>query len=73
MLSTMSENEDRQCSGQELMIFSCSGGCNVGQIANAAERTMSKGDRSSRWVASDALRELRSPAVLERLNNRQMR
>jgi len=32
----MSENEDCQCSGKELMIFSCSGGCNVGQIANAA-------------------------------------
>lgn len=44
-----------------------------GMAIAAAERIMSKGDRSSRWVASDALRELRSPAVLERLKNRQMR
>jgi 3-methyladenine DNA glycosylase AlkD len=44
-----------------------------GMAITAAERIMSKGDRSSRWVASDALRELQSPAVLERLKNRQMR
>jgi len=37
----------------------------------AAERMMAKGDRASRWVASDALRELRSDAVRERLKNRQ--
>lgn len=39
----------------------------------AAERIMSKGDRASRWVASDALRELRSEPVQERLKNRQGR
>jgi len=32
----MTDTEECQCSGQDLMIFSCSGGCNVGQIANAA-------------------------------------
>lgn len=32
----------------------------------AAERIRSKGDRASRWVASDALRELRSEAVQRR-------
>jgi len=39
----MPENEDCQCSGQELMIFSCSGGCNVGQIANAASYRLATG------------------------------
>lgn len=39
----------------------------------AAERILAKGDRTSRWVASDALRELRSEAVRERLKNRQGR
>lgn len=39
----------------------------------AAERMMVKGDRASRWVAADALRELRSEAVQERLKNRQGR
>lgn len=40
---------------------------------NAAERILAKGDRASRWVASDALRELRSEAVQERLKSRQIR
>ena len=39
----MSENEDCQCSGQELMLFSCSGGCNVGQIANATAFRLATG------------------------------
>jgi 3-methyladenine DNA glycosylase AlkD len=39
----------------------------------AAERIMAKGDRASRWVASDALRELRSEAVQQRLKKRQVR
>lgn len=39
----------------------------------AAETAMAKGDRSSKWVASDALRELRSEAVQERLKSRQGR
>jgi 3-methyladenine DNA glycosylase AlkD len=39
----------------------------------AAERILAKGDRTSRWVAYDALRELRSEAVRERLKNRQGR
>lgn len=38
---------------------------------DAAERMIVKGDRASRWVAADALRELRSEAVQERLKNRQ--
>ncbi|HNX48355.1 MAG TPA: DNA alkylation repair protein [Methanomassiliicoccales archaeon] len=38
---------------------------------SAAERIEAKGDRASRWVASDALRELRSEAVQERLKSRQ--
>jgi len=37
----------------------------------AAERIEDKGDRASRWVASDALRELRGEAVQERLKSRQ--
>jgi 3-methyladenine DNA glycosylase AlkD len=40
---------------------------------DVAERLMSKGDRSSRWIASDALRELRSDAVQQRLKNREVR
>ena len=43
MLMKMPENEDCQCSGQELMIFSCSGGCNVGQLANAAAFRLATG------------------------------
>lgn len=39
----MTENEGCQCSGQELMVFSCSGGCNVGQIANAAAFRLATG------------------------------
>jgi len=43
--TTMSlpEEQDCQCSGQELMIFSCSGGCNVGQIANGAAFRLATG------------------------------
>ncbi len=41
------------------------------KAVEAAERIMVKGDRASRWVASDALRELKSDAVRERLNNRE--
>lgn len=33
----------------------------------AAERIASVDDRTARWIAADALRELRSPAVAERL------
>lgn len=33
---------DCHCSGKELMIFSCSGGCNVGQLANDVARQLSK-------------------------------
>lgn len=38
---------------------------------SAAERIEAKADRASRWVASDALRELRGEAVQERLKSRQ--
>ncbi len=44
-----------------------------GMAINAAERIMAKGDRASRWIASDALRELRSEGVQERLKSRQGR
>jgi uncharacterized metal-binding protein len=37
----MTSTEECQCSGQDLMIFSCSGGCNVGQIANDAVERLS--------------------------------
>jgi uncharacterized metal-binding protein len=43
----MSENDDCQCSGKELMIFSCSGGCNVGQIANSAAYRLVTGGTGS--------------------------
>lgn len=36
----------------------------------AAERIKARGTRSARWIASDALRELRSEKVRERLNRR---
>ncbi|HSV42088.1 MAG TPA: putative zinc-binding protein [Methanomassiliicoccales archaeon] len=39
----MPDNEECRCSGQELMVFSCSGGCNVGQIANAAAFRLATG------------------------------
>jgi len=39
----------------------------------AAERIVAKGDRASRWVGNDALRELRSEAVQERLKSRKGR
>ncbi|MHC1709273.1 MAG: DNA alkylation repair protein [Methanomassiliicoccales archaeon] len=44
-----------------------------GMAMEAAEKISSKGDRASRWIASDALRELRSEAVQERLKSRQTR
>lgn len=44
-----------------------------GMAIEAAERILVKGDRASRWVAADALKELRSEAVQERLKNRQGR
>jgi len=37
----------------------------------AAERIRKQGTRSARWIAADALRELRSPAVQNRLRERQ--
>ena len=37
-----------------------------------AERLLSKKDRASRWVALDALRELRSEAVRQRLKDREV-
>jgi uncharacterized metal-binding protein len=39
----MTDTEECQCSGQDLMIFSCSGGCNVGQISNAAVYRLATG------------------------------
>lgn len=39
----MNVNDECKCSGQEMMIFCCSGGCNVGQIANAAAFRMATG------------------------------
>jgi 3-methyladenine DNA glycosylase AlkD len=44
-----------------------------GMAIEAAEKILSKGDRASRWIASDALRELRSESVQERLKSRQGR
>jgi len=44
-----------------------------GMAIGAAERILVKGDRASRWIASDALRELRGEAVQERLKSRQGR
>ncbi|MHC1680859.1 MAG: DNA alkylation repair protein [Methanomassiliicoccales archaeon] len=44
-----------------------------GMAIEAAEKILAKGDRASRWIASDALRELRSEAVQERLKSRQGR
>jgi 3-methyladenine DNA glycosylase AlkD len=38
-----------------------------------AEQIRAQGTPSARWIASDALRELRSPAVQERLRERQPR
>lgn len=40
------------------------------QAIEAGERILQKGDRSSRWVATDALKELRSEAVQKRLKER---
>jgi uncharacterized metal-binding protein len=33
---------DCNCSGKELLIFTCSGGCNVGQLANDAARKLGR-------------------------------
>jgi len=41
--------------------------------AETAERIKMKGDKSSRWIASDALRELRGEKVQERLKKRERR
>lgn len=38
-----------------------------------AERIMVKGDKFSRWVAADALKELNSEAVQQRLKSREMK
>src|SRR5206468_10333929 len=43
--------------------------CNVAAIA-AAEQIRADGTRAGRWIASDALRELRSEAVQRRLRER---
>jgi 3-methyladenine DNA glycosylase AlkD len=40
---------------------------------DTAERLATSDSRSARWIATDALRELRSPAVLERLRARSAR
>ncbi|MEI6796510.1 MAG: putative zinc-binding protein [Methanomassiliicoccales archaeon] len=37
----MEEDIECNCSGKELLIFVCSGGCNVGQLANDAARQLS--------------------------------
>lgn len=39
----------------------------------SAERIKTQNTSSARWIAADALRELRSPAVLERLSRKQHR
>jgi len=44
-------------------------GLNRSAIA-AGERIRRQGSRSARWIAADALRELRSPAVQKRLRHR---
>jgi 3-methyladenine DNA glycosylase AlkD len=36
-----------------------------------AERIMAKGDKTSKWVAADALKELNSEIVQQRLKNRE--
>jgi 3-methyladenine DNA glycosylase AlkD len=47
---------------------------NLNRLAvETAERIKAKGDRSSRWIASDALRELRGENVQERLKKRERR
>ena len=40
----MTDTEECQCNGQDLMILSRSGGCNVGQIANAAVFRLATGE-----------------------------
>ena len=41
-----------------------------GEAIRAAERIRRQGSRSSRWIAADALRELKSPAVQARLRRK---
>jgi uncharacterized metal-binding protein len=36
----MDQQADCNCSGKDLLIFVCSGGCNVGQMANDAARQL---------------------------------
>lgn len=43
------------------------------QAVVVAERIRRQGTKSARWIANDALRELKSEAVAERLKNRQGR
>jgi 3-methyladenine DNA glycosylase AlkD len=42
-------------------------------VMNLAREMQLQGSRSARWIATDALRELESPAVLERLQKRTSR
>jgi len=41
------------------------------KAVETAERIKMKGDKASKWVAADALRELKGDAVQQRLNNRE--
>jgi len=43
------------------------------EAIKAGDRILKKGDRSSRWIATDALKELRSDAVQRRLQDREGR
>lgn len=43
------------------------------KAVEAGERILKKGDRASRWIATDALKELRSEAVQHRLKEREGR
>lgn len=40
------------------------------QVIRAAERIRNQGSRAGRWIAADALRELRSQAVQNRLRRK---
>jgi hypothetical protein len=40
------------------------------EAIRAAERIRRQGSRAARWVAADALRELKSPAVQARLRRK---
>lgn len=43
-----------------------------GEAIRAAERIRKQGSRSARWIAADALRELKSDAVQDRLHRKKM-